>query len=75
MKALDSRSCNGFCTLPYPGDAAHSPKKSYGLSCVLAGDELKIVSPLRAGLCLAELSSLVGLLGATLCGTAASWSS
>lgn len=63
------------CTLPYPGDAARSPEKSYGLSCVVTGDELKMVSPLRAGLCLAARSALVGLLGVTLCGTTASWSS
>lgn len=72
MKALDDRSCDSFCTLPCPGDAACSPKKTYGLSCVLAGDELKIASPLQAGLCLAVLSSLVGLLGVTPCGTASS---
>lgn len=75
MKVLDGHFCNGFCTLPYLGDAARSLKKSYGFSCLLAGDELKIVGPLPGGLCLAALSSLVGLLGATLCGTTASWRS
>lgn len=49
MKALDGEYCNRFCVSLYPGDAAHSPKRSYSLGCVSAGGELSFVGSLCLG--------------------------
>lgn len=67
-RAWDDCSSTSSWVLPYPGDAAHSPKKIYVLICTLAGDAAEALLCGQGWSCCA-LQLAVRLLGMALCGS------